>query len=500
MVKVLSSFLPFQLITTLLLFCSCLRQPDILSDEMITISPVVLLATDSDHPPPEKVDSIRFTVFSADDKFTDTIRKVFHFDDRHGVLNVPAGSKLYLKVEGLDYQGEVIYRGSIVINDASEDDITIVLDASQVTPRKPSEFILTALSSCNYILTWIDKSNNETGFIIQHRTADVFTTLDTVKSGITTFLHSSMQYKDFQVYRIFAFNDAGTSDTLTDSIKSPLINNINQAPQFLQNSQEISGTLYLDQTKKIIIKVIDPDCDDFKISVCAKLNSSADTIFWTPNIHDIGKNDLWVAATDNSNATDTLFWTWEVKDTIRPIITLKEPDTIRLALNDRFVEPGAKAYDNVDGDISEKIVLNQTVNTSHIGTYPITYSVSDQFENQAIEKTRIVYVLPGLFPDRVPPVIFLIGADTIVHNIGKLFTDPGAYALDNRDDSTSINEKLTSNGKVDTTLTGTYQIIYKVRDNSGNEAVQVRYVKITDISNDNQTAIILPEARNLFQN
>lgn len=127
------------------------------------------------------------------------------------------------------------------------------------------------------------------------------------------------------------------------------------------------------------------------------------------------------------------------------------------------------------------------MNTSHAGTYLLTYSVSDRFGNDAATKTRVVYVTPGSFRDRIPPVIFLTGADTITHNFGDLFIDPGVYALDNRDDSTSINERIEMSGKVDSTRPGIYQIIYKVEDSSENQAQKVRYVEVLEESQDRES-------------
>ncbi len=484
MVKVLSYLLCS---TALTLLCLCTTQPDNTSQTMRTINPIVLWKTAKDYPGPEKVDSMRFTVFSSDGKFTDTIQETFHFDNHQAIINVPANSRLTLKVEGLDKERKVIYKGIVQIEDASDQDITITLHATHFTPRKPIDFSGVALSSCNYYLSWKDSSNNETGFIIQHRYNNEFVTLDTVKDQ-TIYLHSSVQYANYQTYRIFAFNSAGTSDTITLSIQSPSISSTNKAPQFLQRSEQISETIYPDQTKKILITAFDPDCDVFFITASPKLSRSDDTLIWTPTASDIGENRLWAAATDAFNASDTLFWTWNVKDTARPEITLLKPDTMYLAIGDRYVEPGVYAEDNVDGIISDKVKVNESVNTSVGGTYLLTYSVSDRFGNEADKKTRVVYVLPGSYPDKVPPVIFLVGGDSITYNLGEEFTDPGVYALDNREDSTSITNKIEVSGKVDTTKPGIYQIIYRVKDSSGNEAEKkLRYVEVIEESRNKES-------------
>tara|TARA_B110001452_G_scaffold252861_1_gene243056 strand:- start:262 stop:660 length:399 start_codon:yes stop_codon:yes gene_type:complete len=48
--------------------------------------------------------------------------------------------------------------------------------------------------------------------------------------------------------------------------------------------------------------------------------------------------------------------------------------------------------DNYDGDITSSIVEVSTVNTAVVGTYAVTYNVTDTNENTAIEVTRTVNV------------------------------------------------------------------------------------------------------------
>ena len=47
-------------------------------------------------------------------------------------------------------------------------------------------------------------------------------------------------------------------------------------------------------------------------------------------------------------------------------------------LNSLYVDPGAKAMDDRDGDISDSIEVDVTeVDTSRVGTYRVTYRVRD---------------------------------------------------------------------------------------------------------------------------
>jgi hypothetical protein len=77
------------------------------------------------------------------------------------------------------------------------------------------------------------------------------------------------------------------------------------------------------------------------------------------------------------------------------VITIWEAGTV-------WVDPGATALDNVDGDITAKIIVTGTVNVAALGTYVITYNVKDAAGNPAKVATRTVRVV-----DTKPPIITL---------------------------------------------------------------------------------------------
>lgn len=79
-------------------------------------------------------------------------------------------------------------------------------------------------------------------------------------------------------------------------------------------------------------------------------------------------------------------------DNIKPVIILNGSNQMNITLNSTFVDPGATATDNVDGNITDRITTSGTVNTSIKGTYYINYDVVDVSGNKAITQTRIVNV------------------------------------------------------------------------------------------------------------
>ena len=80
-------------------------------------------------------------------------------------------------------------------------------------------------------------------------------------------------------------------------------------------------------------------------------------------------------------------------DTTPPVITLLGPNPVVVNLGGTYVEPGATASDNLDGNFTSSIVINASaVNTAMPGDYPVTYNVSDLAGNAATQVTRTVHV------------------------------------------------------------------------------------------------------------
>ena len=80
-----------------------------------------------------------------------------------------------------------------------------------------------------------------------------------------------------------------------------------------------------------------------------------------------------------------------VIDDIAPEITLNGSGNIVLEINTSYQEQGAKAVDEIDGDLSDKITIEGTVDSSKEGNYTITYKVSDKNGNQAV-KNRVITI------------------------------------------------------------------------------------------------------------
>ncbi|WP_202711036.1 immunoglobulin-like domain-containing protein, partial [Sporosalibacterium faouarense] len=137
-----------------------------------------------------------------------------------------------------------------------------------------------------------------------------------------------------------------------------------------------------------------------------------------------------------------------------PMITLNGNNEITLEVGTSYAEEGAIALDDVDGDLSEDIVISGDIDTSVLGDYTIYYEVSDMDGNTA-EETRVIHVV-----DTTSPMLALNGEEDVELTIGDTYTEEGALAIDNYDGDISDNiEKV---GTVDNTNLGEYPINYLV--------------------------------------
>jgi len=82
-----------------------------------------------------------------------------------------------------------------------------------------------------------------------------------------------------------------------------------------------------------------------------------------------------------------------VIDIAKPVITLVGSASISIKKGSNYVDAGATATDNVDGNITGKIAVTNGVKTTTTGTYYVRYNVADTAGNAATQITRTVKVV-----------------------------------------------------------------------------------------------------------
>lgn len=155
----------------------------------------------------------------------------------------------------------------------------------------------------------------------------------------------------------------------------------------------------------------------------------------------------------------------KVRDTSKPVITLNGESTSYVCPNSKYDDEGAKAYDNYDKDITDKIRVD-------ISDDVVIYTVTDSSGNTESIKRKLIY------EDKSSPEIKLNGEEEAYVSVGTAFNDPGVVAVDNCDGDITNNVK--TSGSVNVNQEGSYEISYSVLDSNNNETKVVRRVIVSN--------------------
>ena len=160
--------------------------------------------------------------------------------------------------------------------------------------------------------------------------------------------------------------------------------------------------------------------------------------------------------------TPFIVYSFNLNNGSSPILSLIGSSNINIEAGTTYTDPGANASDNEDGDLTSQIIITGSVDSNTLGVYSIIYSVTDS-DGNTTSLTRFVNVI-----DTTKPVINLLGDREITLNLGQLYNEQGATAIDNLDGD--ISSSIIISGNVDHNNAGIYFIRYDVSDSSGNQA------------------------------
>ena len=223
-------------------------------------------------------------------------------------------------------------------------------------------------------------------------------------ANLAVIIHSGQFYTvtGTQVTPMVNFNGlllvpVSVSDGLQESDVFEL--NITVVP--VNDAPSINGQLPIQTLERTPIEITvghlllsDPDNDASDLSVRvldgAGYQRVGNTI--TPDPGVVGTLGVNVVASDGGLDSDTYALMVQViADNVPPQIVLSGSATVTVRLGNTYTDAGATAIDNVDGDISDRIVVDNPVNTARAGAYTITYRVEDLAGNTAVA-TRTVIV------------------------------------------------------------------------------------------------------------
>lgn len=220
-------------------------------------------------------------------------------------------------------------------------------------------------------------------------------------------------------------------------------------------------------TNDVKVDILTGSCNGDKIS----LTLTATMLVQPKNYY------LKYTCTDKASNTATKCRTVEVVDNTKPVITIIGEDKMTLEADaiKQYADSGAICSDQVDGLISEKIVVTGAiVKLATPNTYTIIYNCKDAQGNAAVAANRVVVV-----KDTKCPTCVIGGQQLITREASFPYADGGATCTDSLDGSLG---PATAHSTVNVETTGTYTVSYTTTDKAGNVgcAAYVRTVVVKD--------------------
>ncbi|MCR8743798.1 S-layer homology domain-containing protein [Romboutsia lituseburensis] len=137
---------------------------------------------------------------------------------------------------------------------------------------------------------------------------------------------------------------------------------------------------------------------------------------------------------------------------------------------------GVTATDKEDGDLTYKIkVTKNTVNTSKVGIYKVTYEVSDSDENTTTKEIKVRVIENELINEKPE-----ITAKDVDLNVGDIFNPKkGVSAYDKEDGDLTKFIRIKTN-TVNTSKVGIYKVTYEVSDSDENTTTKDIKVRVRE--------------------
>ena len=184
---------------------------------------------------------------------------------------------------------------------------------------------------------------------------------------------------------------------------------------------------------------------------------------------ELGDGTVRYTVKDSTGNEATVTRTIPYDDRTAPVITLQGSTEMVIDYDGSFIEPGFSATDDVDGDITTKVVVTNEPGES-ADQLRYIYTVTDAHGNTAKAERSVLRMDPEV------PTILLEGDDTVKLVGGIWYKDPGYTAKDRKDGD--ITDKVTVEGEVEYWKPGTYTLKYSVKDADGNTATETRTVVV----------------------
>ena len=194
------------------------------------------------------------------------------------------------------------------------------------------------------------------------------------------------------------------------------------------------------------------------------------------------KNKIIYSVIDSSGNKTKKIRNLIYQDKTKPKIEIKGSANANIYIGNSYKEEGATAQDNCDGDLTDNIVINGTVDTNKIGNYTITYSVKDKANNEEKVERKINVINKTSLDNGKPGTIYLTfddgpneGTTNIILDILKEEGVPATFFVtSNGPDSLIKREHDEGHTVALHTSTHNYSIVYASDESFYNDLLNIQ--------------------------
>ena len=231
-----------------------------------------------------------------------------------------------------------------------------------------------------------------------------------------------------------------------------------QGPKFTYDENNIYEIEVHSEIPEFNVTATDNYDDDVDITVTNNINKDV-----------VGTYEYTIIATDKAGNTTTEKKQFNVVDTTKPEITVKD-DVNLYEMEVHGEKPAflATATDNYDEHV--EVVVTDDIDIHKVGKYTVTFTATDTNGNVAVETREFKVV------DTTKPVITPSEENVYEMEVHGEKPEFKATATDNYDDHVDV-EIIDD---IDVHTVGKYTITFKSTDTNGNVAIETREFKVKD--------------------
>lgn len=242
------------------------------------------------------------------------------------------------------------------------------------------------------------------------------------------------------------------------------------------------------RSDEILIEAISPEMKGVTIK-----NDKQEIIFDDP-----GKYEIEFSATDEAENQSTEIVKIEVVDTQKPKITSIKDIVLSDADKTGDYLKNFTAKDEIDGDLTKNVKVDDSdVEYGKVGKYQIKASVADKSNNVCTKSFNVI------IKDETPPELTLSQSTFSVQvNASAPNYKSGVKAVD-RIDGDVTSSIVVDDSAVNYSTAGTYSVIYKITDRSGNTTTKKATVTVNapvSVSTSSGTQVMITSTGSCYHN